>query len=233
VLILAIDTSTEQGGLAVVEDGIPRAEWSWTALGNHSQHLDALLRSMLAVEQLETASLNAIAVASGPGSFSGLRVGVSYAKGLALALGIPLIGVSTLEVIAFPGMRVAVNTIATISAGREQLYVGHFRGNEAHWERTRPYAIMQPSEVVELVDEATLLSGPGAVRVAEELRQLGRPARVEPPVWRLRRPGFLAELGSQCLAKGAVDQVHTLEPIYIRRPAAEEKHMASQEGSEV
>jgi tRNA threonylcarbamoyladenosine biosynthesis protein TsaB len=233
VLILAIDTSTEQAGLAMVEDGVPRSEWSWTAVGNHSQHLDALLRSMLAIEQLETSSLGAIAVAIGPGSFSGLRVGVSYAKGLALALGIPLIGVSTLEVIAFPGMRVATDVVATIPAGREQLYVGHFHGNEERWERIRDYAIMRPSEVAELVDQYTLLSGSGAAMVAEELRRKGRPARVEPLVWRLRRPGFLAELGSGRLAEGVVDQIHTLEPMYIRRSAAEEKRMASQDRSQV
>jgi tRNA threonylcarbamoyladenosine biosynthesis protein TsaB len=233
VLILAIDTSTEQAGVAIVDGGVPRAEWSWTAAGNHSQHLDALLRSMLGVERLATGSLDGVVVATGPGSFSGLRVGVSYAKGLALALAIPLIGVSTLEVIAFPGLRAGTDVVATIPAGRQQVYVGHFRGNEERCERIRDFAIMAPSEVADLVGQETLLSGPGAVVVAEELRRKGRPARVEPAVWRLRRPGFLAELGSRRLAEGVEDQVHTLEPLYIRRSAAEEKRAASPDGSQV
>jgi tRNA threonylcarbamoyladenosine biosynthesis protein TsaB len=231
VLILAIDTSTEQAGVALVEDGVPRAEWTWTTGGNHSRHLHTLLRSVLAVERIEARNVNGIVVASGPGSFSGLRVGVSFAKGMAVALGIPLIGVSTLEVIAFCGVRTGTDVLATIPAGREQLYVGHFRGDEQHLVPTRDFAIMLPSEAVDLVGQETLLSGPGAPAMAEELSREARPARVEPAAWRLRRPGFLAELGSRRLVNGADDQVHTLEPLYIRRSAAEEKRLANSDRS--
>jgi tRNA threonylcarbamoyladenosine biosynthesis protein TsaB len=233
VLILAIDTSTEQAGLAVVEAGTPRAEWTWTAAGNHSHHLDPLLRSMLAVERIEAGSLEAIVVASGPGSFSGLRVGVSFAKGLALSLGVPLIGIGTLDVIAFPSLHADGDVLASISAGREQLYVGHFRGDDGRVVRTREYAVMLPVEAALLVERETILAGPGAPVMAEELSRQGRPVQLEPAVWRLRRPGFLAELGSRELANGAEDQVHTLEPLYIRRSAAEEKRMATQDRSQV
>lgn len=233
MLILAIDTSTEQAGLALMEDGTPRTEWAWTAAGNHSHHLDTLLRSMLAVEGMETRALTAIVAATGPGSFSGLRVGVSFAKGLALALGIPLVGVSTLDVAAFPSLRNDSDVLATIPAGREQLYVGHYRGNDQCLERTGEYAIMLPSEAATLVKTETILAGPGALAVAEELARDGRQARMEPAVWRLRRPGFLAELGRRLLAEGREDQVHMLEPLYLRRSAAEEKRMARRDGSQV
>lgn len=231
MLILAIDTSTEQAGLALTEGGVPRAEWTWTAAGNHSQHLDNLLRSMLLLEGIEARMIDAIVVASGPGSFSGLRVGVSFAKGLALALQIPLAGVCTLDVIAFPSLGHGSEVLATIPAGREQLYVGHFRGDEEHLESLREYAIMRPDEAAALVNPGTILAGWGAPAVAEELARQGRPVRLEGAVWRLRRPGFLAELGNRYLASGGEDQVHTLEPLYLRRSAAEEKRMASQDRS--
>ncbi len=233
MLILAIDTSTEQAGLALAEGGAPRAEWTWTAAGNHSQHLDTLLRSMLMVEGIEARAIDAIVAASGPGSFSGLRVGVSFAKGLALALGIPLVGISTLDLVAFCGLRNGSDVLATIPAGREQLYAGQYRGDEQHLERTREYAILSPSEAAALVNSHTILAGPGAPAVAEELVRQGRPARLESAVWRLRRPGLLAELGSRQLVNGVEDQLHTLEPLYLRRSAAEEKRMAGQDRSQV
>jgi tRNA threonylcarbamoyladenosine biosynthesis protein TsaB len=229
VLILAVDTSTEQAGLAVLEDGVLRAEWSWTSAGNHSHHLHRLLRSLIETEGIEARNLDAVVVATGPGSFSGLRVGVSFAKGLALSVGIPLVGVSTLDAIAFAGFFLSREILATIPAGREQLYVGHYRGAEEHFVRTGDYAIMLPSEAIEFVGPETMLCGPGAEAVAEELSKQGQPWQQEPSLWRLRRPGFLAELGRRTLAEGAADGVYTLEPLYIRRSAAEDKRLAGQE----
>jgi tRNA threonylcarbamoyladenosine biosynthesis protein TsaB len=229
VLILAIDTSTEQAGLALAEDSLLRAEWSWMAAGNHSQHLHRLLRSLLETERIEARDLSGVVVASGPGSFSGLRVGISFAKGLALSLRIPLVGISTLDVIAFAGCLLSREVLATIPAGREQLYVGRYRGDEVGFSRIGDYAIMLPGEATELVGAETLLCGPGAGIMAHELSRQGRDSRREPSVWQLRRPGFLAELGRRSMAEGAADMVHTLEPLYLRRSAAEEKRLARQE----
>lgn len=229
MLILAIDTSTEQAGLAILEESVPRAEWSWTASGNHSQHLHRLLLSLLHTERIETPDLDAVVVGTGPGSFSGLRVGVSFAKGLALSVGVPLIGVSTLDAIAFTALSLSTDVMAAIPAGRQQLYVGHYRGDEQHFVRVRPLAIEPASEAVESVRPETMLCGPGAQTLMDELAAQGRPSRPEPAMWRLRRASFLAELGRRTLAEGAADQVHTLEPLYLRRSAAEEKRFARQE----
>jgi tRNA threonylcarbamoyladenosine biosynthesis protein TsaB len=229
VLILAVDTSTEQAGLALLDNSVPRAEWSWVAAGNHSQHLHRLLRSLLETERIEPRDLGGLVVATGPGSFSGLRVGVSFAKGLAISLDIPLVGVSTLDATAFTGLHFSQEVLAAIAAGREQLYVGQYRGNEQHFVRTRDYAIMLPGEAAELVGPETMLCGPGAGTLAEELSRQGRPARQEPSLWKLRRPAFLAELGRRRMAEGAANEVHTLEPLYIRRSSAEEQRLAGQE----
>jgi tRNA threonylcarbamoyladenosine biosynthesis protein TsaB len=229
VLILAIDTSTEQAGLALLNGRNPRAEWSWTAAGNHSQHLDRLLRSLLDTERIQPRELEALVVASGPGSFSGLRVGVSFAKGLALALGTPLIGVGTLDAIGFAGCFLSQDVLATLPAGREQLYVGRYGRQNECFVRISDYAIMLPSEAAALANPETMLCGPGSEAVAEALVRDGQPAKLQPSEWSLRRPGFLAELGRRRLAEGVADQVHTLEPLYLRRSAAEEKRLARQE----
>jgi tRNA threonylcarbamoyladenosine biosynthesis protein TsaB len=229
VLILAIDTSTEQAGLALLEDRDVRAEWSWTAAGNHSRHLERLLRTLLDTERIQPREFQALVVATGPGSFSGLRVGVSFAKGLALSLGIPLIGVGTLDAIGFTGCFLSEDVLAAIPAGREQLYVGRYEGRQEHFGRVGDYAIMHPSEAATLAQLGTMICGPGADAVGEVLVRNRQPARLQPAEWRLRRPGFLAELGRRRLAEGASDQVHTLEPLYLRRSAAEEKRLARQE----
>lgn len=229
MLILAIDTSTEQAGLALLEDSNVRAEWSWTASGNHSRHLDRLLRSLFDTERIQPRELQALVVATGPGSFSGLRVGVSFAKGLALALGIPLIGVGTLDAIGFAGCFLSEDVLATLPAGRDQLYVGRYEGRQEHFGRIGDYAIMHPGEAAALARQGTVICGPGADAVGKILVRNRQPARLQPAEWRLRRAGFLAELGRRRLAEGARDQVHTLEPLYLRRPAAEEKRLARQE----
>lgn len=233
MLILALDTSTDQAGIALVDDAIIRAEWTWTAAGNHSSHLDRLLRMLLATERVNARELDAIVVATGPGSFSGLRVGVSYAKGLALAVSSTLIGVGTLDTIAFAGVGLAPGALAAIPAGREQLYVGQFRCSEQGLARVDDYAIMLPGAAAALVGAETLLCGPGADSIATELTRQARPARIEPAVRRLRRPGYLAELGRQALVGGAENQVYSLEPLYIRRSAAEEKRLAHGDWSRV
>lgn len=229
MLILAIDTTTAQAGLALLEQETIRAEWSWTAAGNHSQHLDRLLRSLFETERVGASDLGAVVVATGPGSFSGLRVGVSFAKGLALASGIPLIGISTLDILGLAGLFLSGEVLATIPAGRQQLYVGSYQGDAERLIRTRDYAILLPSEVAAWAGPQTLLCGPGAAEVVIEIERQGWSARQEPSVWRIRRAGFLAELGRRRLAEGGVDDLHTLEPLYLRRSAAEEQRMARQE----
>src|ERR1035437_5858080 len=102
MMLLALDTSTEMAGLALVNDGRLVAEATWYCGQNHTIQLLPQLAALLIKTGTDIKTISAIAVAKGPGSFNGLRVGISSAKGLAFSLGIPLAGISTLEVEAYP-----------------------------------------------------------------------------------------------------------------------------------
>lgn len=226
-LILAIDTSTEQASVALTEDETIRAEWSWTAQRNHSRHLTRVVRELLALEGIHASALAAITVACGPGSFSGVRVGVSYAKGLAMALSIPVVGISTLDVIGFQASAFGADVWALTLAGRGMLNLAHYQGSVDDWGRMGDYLVVTPDRAAELVGSAALLAGPGAELVAATLARRGHEIRIACRPWQLRRAGYLAELGRRYLDAGGEDQLDSLEPIYLRRPAAEEKQAAS------
>lgn len=218
MVILAIDTSTEQASVAVSDASGILAEFSWRAGRDHSRHLSPVIERMFALVGIAPAGVGAVAVAIGPGSFSGIRVGLSHAMGLAMALSIPLVGVSTLDAIAFQASRSAPGVWAVISAGREQVFASHYSGSAADWRRDSDYLLLTPEELRERVSAGDMLAGPGIDQIGTEP---AGPREAGP--WGYRRAGFLAELGRRYLAAGGEDQLRTVKPLYLRRSAAEEK----------
>ena len=99
---LAIDTSTETASIALSSEGTAVAEFTWHAGQNHTAELTPGINCLLQQAKLGIGDITGVIVARGPGSFNGLRVGMGMAKGLAFALGIPLVGIGTLEVEAYP-----------------------------------------------------------------------------------------------------------------------------------
>jgi tRNA threonylcarbamoyladenosine biosynthesis protein TsaB len=173
-------------------------------------------------------SIQSIAVAAGPGSFSGLRVGISAAKGLSLALDVPLAGIGTLDLIAWQASPLADSVMAVLPAGRGQVYAARFAGTESEWRRVSGPEILSLDQAASTADDA-LLAGEAAALVATASRELDNEPRVAPAGWNVRRPGFLAELGRLHFRSGGPDQRDRLEPLYLRRSAAEEKRAAAQE----
>lgn len=224
-MLLAIDTATRQAGCALLDgDGI-RAELAWEAGKNHSRDLGKAVREVWALGGAGVADIDSLAVTSGPGSFSGLRVGIAYAKGLALARHIPLVGVPTLDALAFQASALSTDVTAVLSAGRGDVYVARYMGQGENWKLTTAYLLMSLGDTVELA-EGSLLVGDASAAVAEAGRSAGITLSVAPVLWQLRRPGFLAELGKRYLDAGGADQRDTLEPLYLRRSAAEETRAA-------
>jgi tRNA threonylcarbamoyladenosine biosynthesis protein TsaB len=218
-VILAIDTSTSQAGVGLLNGDAIEGELLWMAQGNHSRTLSDAIVNLLALCAVELSGISAVVVASGPGSFSGLRVGISEAKGLSLALDVPLVGVSTLDSSAFQSAGSAPRVWAVLSAGRGQLFAAAYGGGVAEFHRQGDYGLFTLEEAASTVDG--LVTGEGA----DQLARISDSITVEPPEWRLRRPGFLAKLGKRYLDAGGRDQRDTLEPLYLRRSAAEEKRM--------
>lgn len=220
-MILAIDTSTRQAGIGLQEGEKIRGELVWMAEGSHAETLSDALRSLLPLSVATLDSISAIVVAAGPGSFSGIRVGISEGKGLAMALEVPLVGISTLDASAFQAADAAPRVWAVLPAGRGQVFAAAYEGGTAHFHRASEYRLLSLPEAEKIVDG--LVTGEAADQLAPPVEQ----ASIQPVQWRLRRPGFLAELGKRYLDAGGTDQRDTLEPLYLRRSAAEEKRMGS------
>jgi tRNA threonylcarbamoyladenosine biosynthesis protein TsaB len=233
-MILALDTSTAQASVALAEGERLLGEWSWTAGGNHSRHLMRLIRELLAVHSVGIARLGAVVVAVGPGSFSGVRVAISAGKGLAMARGVPLVGIGTLDVIGYQASAASPEVWAVLSAGRSGVYLAHYRGQGESWGRVGDYALAALHQAVDRVSGDALVAGEAALRpegraagsLQEEALSRGIRLWVQPPVEGLRRAGYLAELGTRYLERGGGSQLDTIEPLYLRRSAAEEKRAA-------
>jgi tRNA threonylcarbamoyladenosine biosynthesis protein TsaB len=225
-MILAIDTSTDQASVALADGTSVQAECSWIAERNHSRQLTGVIRHVLAMRGAPVAWISAVVVARGPGSFSGVRVGISEAKGIAMALRVPLVGISTLDVIAFQAAPCASDLWAILPAGRNEVNLARYVGGGADWRRVSDYMLLPMQEAARAVGGAALLTGPGAELLADSAAEFGPRPPVADSAGSLRRAGYLAELGRRYVEAGGHDQLDFLEPLYLRRSAAEEKRAA-------
>lgn len=214
-MLLIIDTSTRNAGAALARDGQVVSSRSWWSAVNHTAELMPAVVQLLEASQLEVNELEGIVVALGPGGFSALRVGMSVAKGLALATGLPLAGIGTLDAEAQPFRRSGLPVCAMLDAGRGEVATASF-GTDG--ERAREDRICLPDELLPELSGQHIFCGEGAlphVRLIKEL--LGDKAVVagHSPAARL---WALAELGHLKLQSGNGDNVATLQPYYLRMP---------------
>lgn len=223
-MILAIDTSDDQASVAIVEAGRICAEWSWVTRKNHSRDLIHVIRELLTLETVRPPTIDAIVVARGPGSFSGVRVGISVAKGLGVGLSAPVVGISTLDVIAFQAAVASPDVWAAMPLGARQIALAQYEGIDAGWRRVSDYTIVPLETACDMVRDGKSFAGAGADVVRQALRERGEQSPPERSAsFELRRAGHLAELGRRYLDAGGRDQLHDLEPLYLRPSSAQEK----------
>ena len=220
---LAIDTSTETAGLALLRpDGVLQSELSWRAGRNHTAQLYPALDYLLRQAKTTSQGLSGLVVALGPGSFTGLRVGVAAAKGLALALQVPLVGVGTLEAAAYPFAWSTLPIWSLVDAGRTEVAAACFQTRRGAVRKVRAEAVMSPEALCAAVPSGRRALFCGEVPPAVEalLRErLGKRAVFPAGPHRMRRAGYLARLGWERLQRGDADDLTTLAPLYSRRPA--------------
>jgi tRNA threonylcarbamoyladenosine biosynthesis protein TsaB len=216
-MLLAIDTATTITGLALYDADGPRAEATWAAGRSHSAQLLPQLDMLLRHVGVGRAAITVLGVALGPGSWSGLRVGLSVAKGMALAGGLPLIGVSTLEAIAAQHARPGLTLAPLIRLGRERFATALFLGDlPARQEDDRNVTL---DELCAGLAGKTLFCGDLDAPTVAALRTcLGAKALFPSAAANLRRPAVLAELAWRRHAAGEHDDVSSLEPIYLGEP---------------
>ena len=225
---LAIDTSTDTAGIAIADEFNILAELTWSCGRNHSVELMPRMTKLLEDAGVKFEDIKGVVVAIGPGSFNGLRVGVSTAKGIAFSLDVPIVGIGTLEMTAYPHSYTNLPICPVINAGRSEVAVALFQQTGSGWQKTRAEHITTVTELCRETETQTIFCGELKQSAIDELTQeLGEKAVIPPPSARLRRCGFLAELGYLKLKTGVCDNAAALQPIYLKKPPiTQHKNMA-------
>jgi tRNA threonylcarbamoyladenosine biosynthesis protein TsaB len=202
-----------------VRDGVTLAEGVQRDSRSHTASLPALVGGVLEDAGLRIEDVEAVAVSIGPGSFTGLRIGLALAKGIAFAGGLPLVGVPTLEALAHVADAAVGETIcAALDARKREVYAALFAAEASGPRRLTPDLALAPEELAaRLAPPCVLLGDAGAVYG----EVLGTRATVRPFTTHHPRGDVVARLGMARLVAGEATNVGTLEPLYVRAPDAE------------
>ncbi len=195
MVLLAIDTATRSLGLALYDGKTLLSEQMWMAGNQHNALLAPSIQQALSICELTTTDLTAVAVTYGPGSYTGLRIGVAFAKGMAAAAHIPLIGVSTLDVLAAPQpISTKFHLLCVVHAGRGRVIASQYVTKKGKWVVEVAPAITEWEALLSSLQHPTLLTGEldEAAFSAIQSANLDHLVIV-PPALRSRRSGILAE----------------------------------------
>jgi tRNA threonylcarbamoyladenosine biosynthesis protein TsaB len=238
-MLLAIDTATRFISLALY-DGIEiLAESTWQSLNQHTEQLAPAVYQMMDRGEYEMSDLHALAVSTGPGSYTGLRIGIALAKGFATALKLPLIGVTTLDTLAAsqPYYQSGGGLVVAVQAGRGRVIARSYRWQKGRWtSRTEP-RIVRWESLPEHIDGPAFVTGEIDAEGMEALHQAqanGVPLNIVPAANRVRRAGYLAQIAWDRLqiSENAADEFHAskLVPVYLQSEESQPPAKASKNG---
>ena len=224
MVILGIETATMTEGIALVNSSGVLAEHRSDAGSTHAERLMPVILQSLGYAARQFDDLDGIAVSIGPGSFTGLRIGLSTAKGICLARNLPLSLVPTLDGLAYQIPHCRYPVCAMLDARRKEVYAAQYNTSEGVPERQTDYAAIRPERLLEDIDETTVFVGDGAAAYKEMIRDILGPKAVFAPVHTMRPSGSaVAFLGQRMLEQGKTADIHSAEPLYLRKPDAKIK----------
>ena len=222
--ILAIDTATQVSSVAVASADKLSAELTMQARLTHSETLMPHIEQVLKMASVKKEELEGLAVSIGPGSFTGLRIGLAAAKAMAYALRLPIVGVSTLKALAYhypvPGVRI----VSLLDAQKGNAYVESYDWEQGELVVKQEVTVLPIKEILPACGETgrpTVLLGDVAARRIRGRMELPQNVTVAPPYLVMPRAACVAALGLQELAAGRRDNIMDMEPMYIRRSEAE------------
>ena len=214
-MLLALDTSTQNTGIALYDYPVIVGELTWRTANHHTVELAPAVMDLMRRCMVKPAELKAIAVALGPGSFTSLRIGLALAKGLALALNLPIIGIPTFEYLVAAQPIAAEPLLAVLPAGRTRMAVQQFSAESGSWLAADEPSVMTPEEISERVAGPTRICGEMNIEERQIIGRKWKNAMITSPALATRRPSMLAELAWRRWDAGELDDPISLSPIYL------------------
>jgi len=214
-MLLAIDTSTAQVGLALYDGIQVLGEMTWTTRQHHTTELAPALAGLLSRSGVSMDTVGALGVAVGPGSFTSLRVGLSLVKGIALARHLPVIGISTLDIIAAAQPAGKIPMAVIIQAGRKRIAVGWYQFSENRWQAQGGVKGGTVDELADEIESPTYIAGELSSEDRSRLARKRTNILLASPVNCVRRPSILADLAWARWQKNDVDDAASLAPVYL------------------
>lgn len=222
-MILAIDTATRMASLALYNSDGVLAETTWRSRENHTVELTAQIVRLLELAGMDKSELRAVGVALGPGSFTGLRVGMSVAKGLAFGSQIPLLGVPTLDAMAHAHAWQSLPVWTVLAAGRGRYSVARYAAKRGVAKRVGDYVLVDAAGLADLVCREGAADTPARAFFCGDVdaalarllaERLGTRATFASPAQNARRAAFVAELAWSRFQRGESDDTASLAPMY-------------------
>lgn len=230
--ILALDSSGLVASVAVAEDDVLLAEYTVNYKKTHSQTLLPMLAEAAKMIELDLNTLDAIAVAAGPGSFTGLRIGSATAKGLGLALDKPLVHVPTVDALAYNLYGCSELICPVMDARRSQVYTGIYRFEGDRFQVLKeqlPIAVKELADILNEMGQPAVLLGDGVPVYREMFSELLRiPFRFAPAHMNRQRAASVAVLAQQYVKEGRVETAAEHAPDYLRLSQAERERARAQ-----
>lgn len=215
-ILLAMDTSTQTAGLALYDGANVIGETVWMTANHHTVEVAPALKELMHRCAVTSGDLGAIAVASGPGSFTGLRIGFAVAKGVALAARVPMVGIPTMDILAAAIPLKDIPLVTVLQAGRGRLAVGRYKPGKQSWEAEAEPELTRIEELEGKLEEPVIVCGELTLAERQILAKKRRVVQLASPAQSLRRPGYLAELGWRKWKTGKLDNIELLAPVYLR-----------------
>ena len=221
-MLFAVDTSTAQIGLALYDGAQVVAESIWTSRARHTVELAPAFAEMLAHTSVKVDEIQALGVALGPGSFTSLRVGLAFVKGLAFSRNLPIVGINTLSVVAASQPPSGLPLACLLPAGRGRLALGWFHPAElgqGHaqnngWQPLGNPSVVSAEALSAAIEQDAVICG-DLTPSERQILQKNPHIRLVSPALGARRPGLLAELAYARWQAGQTDNLATLAPIYL------------------
>ena len=214
-MLLAVDTSTRQMGLALYDSAQVVGEFLWHSRHYHTVELAPAVAELLSRSGLKMDVVQALGVALGPGSFTSLRVGLAFVKGLALARHLPIVGIPTLDIVAAAQETRDMPLAAVLQAGRGRLALVWYEADETGWQSKGSPVVTTADDLAESIHKPTIVCGE---LTADERQRLARKrvnVLLASPSACVRRPAVLAELAWERWQAGTQDDAASLAPIYL------------------